>query len=416
MINRLFTQLRNTLNDVSFMCTHRTKSTYFTRSTCMLDFKILMAFILKLPKGAMQIELNQFLKNFLPNLHKMRAESLQKARLKIEISAFTDLIQDALETIYKSPFKNFRGYRVVAVDGSVFEVPTQAEKEFGTLNVAGKSIAKAQVCALCDVLNNIILEADIAPYETSERKQAAELITRLEEKSQNQDIENLYLFDRGFPSRELIRVLGMHPYIFRVSKAFLLPIRKANQEDQIVTITDDKGEEHRIRVVNLKLPSGMTEKLFSNIIDESVTIEDFKNLYNKRWGIETRYRILKSNLEIDNFSSTNRQIIEQDFYATIFIANLLAVVQNYADEEIRKENTDRKYEYKTNTNVAIPELKAMLLDVVMSKNPFKKIYVMRKLLNEVKKYILPVRDKRAGTPRKIKYYLVKHPFNKKGNH
>jgi len=81
----------------------------------------------------------------------MRAETLQKARLKIDISAFTDLIQDVLDIIYKSNFKNFRGYRIVAVDGSVFEVPMLAAKDFGTLNVAGKAIAKAQVCTLCNV-------------------------------------------------------------------------------------------------------------------------------------------------------------------------------------------------------------------------------------------------------------------------
>lgn len=416
MINKLFTQLRDTLNDVSFMCTHRTKNTYFTRSTCLLDFKKTMAFILKLPKGALQIELIQFFKKFFPDLEKMRAESLLKARLKIDISAFTDLIQDALEIIYKSDFKTFRGYRVVAVDGSVFEVPTSAEKEFGTLIRATKSIAKAQVCTLCDVENNIILEAAIAPYETSERKQAANLIKSLEEKSKKTNIDNLYLFDRGFPSRELIRELGKHPYIFRVGTAFLAPINKANQADQLITIVDKQGQEHHLRVINFKLPSGVTEKLLSNIIDESVTIKDFKSLYHKRWGIETKYGLLKSKLEIENFSGSNRQIIEQDFYATIFIANLLAVVQNYADAELKQEGQERKYEYKTNTNVAISELKAMLLDVVMTKNPFKKVYVMRKLLNKVKRYILPVRNNRESNPRQVKYPHVKYQFNKKGNH
>jgi len=171
-----------------------------------------------------------------------------------------------------------------------------------------------------------------------------------------------------------------------------------------------------LRVVTFTLPSGVIEKLFTNIFDESFTVGDFKMLYNKRWGIETRYRTLKSLLEIDNFSSSKKQIIEQDFYATIFIANLLAVVQNYADEEVKLEDNNLKYKYKTNTNVAISELKAMVLDVVMSTNPFKKIFVMRKLLNEIKYYILPIRNDRKGNLRKVKYPNVKYPFNKKGNH
>lgn len=416
MINRLFTQLRDTLNDVSFMCTHRTKSTYFTRSTCTLDFKLLMAFILQLPQGAMQIELNQFFKKFLPSSDPLRAESLQKARLKIDRSAFTDLIEDSLKTIYQSPFKNFRGYRVVAVDGSVFEVPTRAEDVFGTLNASDACVAKAQVCALYDVYNHIILEAEIAPYVTNERKQAVRLIEQLEEKSRETGMENLYLFDRGFPSRELIRTLGNSPYIFRVNNAFLAPIKQANQADQLVPIVDDQGNQHQVRVVTIPLPSGEIEKLFSNITDESVTVEDFKALYHQRWGIETRYRTLKSILEIENFSSTKMQLIEQDFYATIFIANLLAVVQNYADEELSQEKNGLTYEYKTNTNVAISELRDMVLQVVMSKNPFKKLYIMRKLLDQIKRYVLPIRNNRESTSRKRKFPCVKFPLNKKGNH
>ena len=238
----------------------------------------------------------------------------------------------------------------------------------------------------------------------------------MEEKSRKTGIENLYLFDRGFPSRELIRTLGDSPYIFRVNNAFLAPITQANQADQLVHIVDDQGSKHQVRVVTIPLASGEMEKLFSNITDESVTVDDFKALYHQRWGIETRYRTLKSILEIENFSSANMQLIEQDFYATIFIANLLAVVQNYADEELSKEKKGLTYDYKTNTNVAISELKDMVLQVVMSKNPFKKLYSMRKLLDQIKRYVLPIRNNRESTPRKRKFPCVKFPFNKKGNH
>ena len=48
------------------------------------------------------------------------------------------------------------------------------------------------------VNNHIILEAEIAPYVTSERKQAVRLIEQLEEKSRKSGIKNLYLFDLSF--------------------------------------------------------------------------------------------------------------------------------------------------------------------------------------------------------------------------
>lgn len=416
LLNELCSKIKYSLNDISFICTHRSKDTYFSRSTCVLSFKLLIAFILYLPKSALQIELNHFFSEFIPKIKASRAASFQKARKKVHISAFTDLIEQSLETIYSAPYRNFRGYRIVAVDGSVFEIPSLSRKYYGDLVTPGASVAKAQVCMLCDVENNIVLEADIAPYKVNERDQAAQLITLLEQKSQSQDIENLYLLDRGFPSRELIRILEGHPFIFRVSTQFLSPINQAKKTDQVVTIKDDKAVQHQIRVINLQLPTGETEKLISNIIDEEYSVKDFQELYNKRWGIECRYKVLKNLLEIDKFSGIDPEIIEQDFYATILLANLISVAQNCADEEIAKENEGKglKYEYKSNTNVAIAELRPMLIKAIVSKNFFSKVYLMRKLLRKIKQCVVPIRSDRKSTPRKSKFNM-KYPFNRRGN-
>ena len=58
----------------------------------------------------------------------------------------------------------------------------------------------------------------------------------------------------------------------------------------------------------------------------------------------------------------------------------------------------------------------MVLDIVLSKNPLKKLFVMRKLLNRIKRYSLPVRPNRASTPRKVRFACVKFPFNTRRNH
>ncbi|WP_257791425.1 transposase [Methanosphaera sp. BMS] len=56
------------------------------------------------------------------------------------------------------------------------------------------------------------------------------------------------------------------------------------------------------------------ETLATNLFDKSMTIDDFKEIYNKRWTIETNYDKLKNKLETENFSGRRKIIIEQDFY------------------------------------------------------------------------------------------------------
>lgn len=416
VFNAIVAKTKVSLHDFWFKCSHRKKVSYFTRSTCRLTFPMTMGMILNLPKAAMQVEIHKFFHQISTPSKEVTAAAFLKARKKIAISAFFDIITDSLCEIYTRPFKTVSGCRVVAVDGSVFEVPQAAKKDYGTLTTSSVAVAKAQACALYDVENHIILEGMIAPYEANEREEAAELIQQLEIKSQAMGIKNLYVLDRGFPSKKLLRVLGHYPFVFRVGQNFMAAISKANLPDQIVTLEDDQKQKHQVRVVTLTLESGNTEKLFSNILDPSVTIEDFKEIYHKRWGIEGRYNVLKNLLDIDNFSGTEKEIIEQDFYATIFIANLIAVAQNYADEEVKEKNQDKnlKWEYKTNTNTTIGILRPMLIEAFMA-DPKKQVRLFRKVLRLIQESVVPIRPNRTSTSRTKKYASVKHPMNRKGN-
>jgi len=416
MLNSIVAETKYCLHDFSFLCAHRKSPSFFARKTCRLTFPVVMGIVLSLPKAAMQVEINQFTKKFVPHSKSATAAALFKARKKIKLTAFHELIEHSLSQIYAADFKKVLGCRLVAVDGSIFEIPQAARKDFGTLSTRSVEIAKAQVCALYDVENHIILEASIAPYVTNERDEASQLIQQLERKSEETGIENLYIFDRGFPCKRLLHELKHTPYIFRVSKHFTASINQADLPDQIVTVQDSHKEKIELRVLNIDLGNGKTERLFTNILDKEITAEEFKSIYRKRWRIESRYNVLKNLLDIDNFSSADKDLIEQDFYATIFLSNMVRLAQNYADEEIRKKNEKKglKYEYKTNTNTAISELRPMLIEALMA-NPLKKVYLFRKILRRIEKSVVPIRPDRSGSPRQKKYASEKHPMNKKGN-
>ena len=49
------------------------------------------------------------------------------------------------------------------------------------------------------------------------------------------------------------------------------------------------------RVIRLKLSNGKTEVLYTNLPADQFSLEDLRELYHLRWGIETSFRDLKYN-------------------------------------------------------------------------------------------------------------------------
>ena len=83
---------------------------------------------------------------------------------------------------------------------------------------------------------------------------------------------------------------------------------------------------------------------------------DFKELYFKRWAIETYYEIIKNRLSLENFSGLSAQAIKQDFFSTIFISNLETIITLSTNEELEVKN-DNKYKQKTNKSVTFNTVK-----------------------------------------------------------
>ena len=51
-----------------------------------------------------------------------------------------------------------------------------------------------------------------------------------------------------------------------------------------------------LRAVRIPLESGDEELLITNLLDKSFDIPTFKELYFKRWSIETKYDVLKNKI------------------------------------------------------------------------------------------------------------------------
>ncbi|MBU3177670.1 hypothetical protein KPL47_15165 [Clostridium estertheticum] len=91
-----------------------------------------------------------------------------------------------------------------------------------------------------------------------------------------------------------------------------------------------------MRVLKFQLDSEITEILITKF-DETFSVADFKVLYFKRWGIEVKYNELKNRLQVENFSGETPIAIEQDFYATMYLSNMVSLAKMDANAIITEK-------------------------------------------------------------------------------
>ena len=123
---------------------------------------------------------------------------------------------------------------------------------------------------------------------------------------------------------------------------------------------------------------------------------EFKELYFKRWPIETKYNMLKNKLKIETLSGKTVVSLYQDFYATIFIGNIVSITKMESDEIISDDNDNKelKYEYKTNENVLISKLRDRLVLALLADSDKKSIRIINSIVKDAAKNRVPVKPNR----------------------
>ena len=100
----------------------------------------------------------------------------------------------------------------------------------------------------------------------------------------------------------------------------------------------------------------------------------FKELYHLRWNEEEAYKLLKSRIELEDFSGKTAKAVKQDFHAKIFLLTLSAAYAHPIEERVRKEfkaDQNRKHNQKINRTNAISMTKDILIGVFI-KHQYKK--------------------------------------------
>ena len=342
-MKKIIKSIINTITTISaqesFKIQHRSNQTDFIRER-KLSFSSVIMFVLGLSNTSFDFERINFCNA--SNIDSISNAALCKARDKIKFSAFRELLkltQNLIPTTSK-----FKGYRVIAADGLKGELPNTSELRNKYKLSKSNQYPQFHAVASFDVLNCKFIDAEFEMCTTNERAAAYKLI----ENHQKED--DIFLFDRGFPSVALIQKLNDNglKFLARVSKSFIGEVDKFISQKSLdktihIDYTARRAATSRsknvrlpysfdLRCVKIKLNSGETEILITNLPNNIFKRKDLDNLYALRWGIETGFNHLKNAINIEEFVGIKENSIKQEFYSILIKYNL--IMQHISEAEI----------------------------------------------------------------------------------
>ena len=137
--------------------------------------------------------------------------------------------------------KTYKGYKVCAIDGSLFEIPNTKElrEEYKTQkNSSGKrESARARVSGIYDVENGFMLDALIKDCGEGEKELAKKNIENTQKILKLE--KSIIIFDRGYPGIDLIWYLEKRKikYIFRLQTSMYEKEKKSMKtEDEWIEL------------------------------------------------------------------------------------------------------------------------------------------------------------------------------------
>jgi len=371
---------------------HKMNKKDFTRDRKLPFSKVLLTVVRKSVKSIQNVlnETQKHLSALLDeDLETISKSAYSQARDKLNYTAFVELANDASDIFYKDyDCKTYKGFRLLAIDGSMVTLPNNDDikKEFCTTNVINqykdksKTIVQARVSVLYDVLNNITLDSIITNSKIGE-------ITIAKDNHFKKLIKNdLVIMDRGYPSYELFTTITTtykSDFLIRMKKGFYKDIQFLFDKNSLVKDTavtlkpttkkllkeiqeQNLPQEIKVRFIQVILDDGEVEVLATSVLDNEVLeTKDFKELYFKRWVIETFYEIIKNRLSLENFTGLSALTVKQDFYATIFISNLETIVTQ-GSNEVLENKTNTKFKQKVNKSVSFNTVKNYCFELFYS--------------------------------------------------
>lgn len=396
----LLASLRQQLVHPSLRIRHRRRPQDFSRD-CLLTFPVLMLFVLQKSLKSLQARLHEFFWQLAGSASApaASASALTHARAKLLSSAFIELNETAvLSTVYGPEYgpwaRRWCGHRLLAIDSSVVRLPDSAALrahfgvvQFGNQHGDNESYAEARVSVLYDLLNELALEARLAPGRQAETEMALEHLPRLQP-------GDVVVTDRGYRGWgwfAAVQRSGAH-FLCRCPRGSFKSVQELFARDEaglsvIVQLPAPKPERARaraqgwpleltVRLITVRLCTGELEVLATSLLDEAAyPTESFAQVYGWRWGQETYYGRLKGRLDLEHCSGHSVVAVEQDFHALILLSNMESVLIGPAQAQLSASAvaSARTQPVQVNRAVSLHALKSRLIELLASQVPLEQV-------------------------------------------
>lgn len=394
----------------------KNKSKDFTRNRKM-GAKDLVLYQINKKGLSTKMEILNF--NDINYVQNISSPGLFKQREKLNPDAFIYLIQESLKDFYHKftkEVKTFKGYILKAIDGSDFEVPNTKEARKKYNGKLQEQCARVTVSTCYDVLNKYTLDTIVESYNYSETEMFKRHIETINNEKLLGNFKSISIADRNYKN------LSFFYNALKTKELFLIRISSAvyEKENQAMESNDEeieiKYEYNRIRyykdkdpelynyymdgnTINLRcvkivLETGEIEYLITNLDKNEFSTEDINTIYNLRWKIELNYKHLKNNLKIECITSSKKQLIKQDIYSQVLVANMLQAFINDGDKTVSQLKYKNKV--KINSNIAIGIFKNTLIYIFLEENGNKRSKMMEKFSEAITKYVVPIKPGRKN--------------------
>lgn len=228
------------------------------------------------------------------------------------------------------PQSFYRGLRLMAIDGSNFEICDEAlnSEHFGRpgSRTGRAAYPQAQCAILVECGTHAIIDADIGAYRVAEWKVAESLLARLQPGM-------LCMADRGFVGYEhwrQARASGAD-LLWRMPKNLILPVLEELPDGSYLSALYPNERDRRagrngttVRVIEYALPkvpgSEPAYRLICSVLDpEQAPALELATLYQQRWEIEGVFDELKTHLQQSRrvLRSKTPDLVRQEFFGWV---------------------------------------------------------------------------------------------------
>lgn len=422
------------LNNQEFQSRTKNGSNGMLSRCRKFTIKSLVVIIMSLNR-AVQRELDSFFQKIDSSDYTIREATkgaFSQARAKLNEWGFIRLNEIAANTFYaRGDYYVWNGHRLLAVDGTRLMLPNHPsiKEEFGECSFGPNSDSKRSLAIaslLYDVLNQISVDAQLAPFKSPGAKKSSEQ-SLLQKHMQKLMADDLLLLDRGYPSLVLffqLKALSVE-FCVRMKGSWWKAVREFRQSEKkeiIVSFNLPKKDEHKLadypeftdrtmkcRLIKVELDTGETEILCTSLIDtEKYPYEQFKELYHFRWNEEEAYKLLKNRIELENFSGKTATAVKQDFHAKVFLMTLSAAYAHPIEEKVKEEfkaDEKRKHSQKINRTNSISKTRDILVGMFIKKDYKRALQSFDEIVYNTRELVRPNRKNKRKHRQKKPYSM-----------